>query len=251
MDCLRRARLNSENMSDQIALTREAYARLLSLAVHEFRTPASVVGGYLRMLQSGVGGALTDGQRRMIGEAEKSCARIVTLIAELSDIGKLDGATAVFSESHFDLFQLVHDVASDMPESGDRAVHLQLRGTEAGAPVIGDRTRLASAFSVLLRAVLREQPAATTVVADRRLDEERYAKRAVILITREDAVQQTYDAAPAPLDELRGGLGLGMPLARRVIERYGGRIWTPASGNDRIGELVGIVVSLPLRTDRI
>ena len=38
-----------------------------------------------------------------------------------------------------------------------------------------------------------------------------------------------------------------MPLARRVIERYGGRIWSPALGEDEAGERAGIVVSLPLR----
>ena len=55
------------------------YPPLLSLAVHEFRTPRQVVGGYLRMLQRDGGGPLTDRQRHMIDEAEKSCARLVAL----------------------------------------------------------------------------------------------------------------------------------------------------------------------------
>ena len=235
-------------MSDPASPTHDAYAQLLSLAVHEFRTPASVVGGYMRMLQSGVAGTLTDGQRKMISEAEKSCARIVGLIAELSDISKLDGGTALFSETRFDVFQLINEVASDMHESDDREVHLEVRGASEGAPITGDRTRLMSAFKVLLRAVLREQPSATTVVADRRLDAKSHTAHAVILIARDDNVQKTYDAPPAPLDELRGGLGLGMPLARRVIERYGGRIWTPALAEGGVGERAGIVVSLPLRS---
>ena len=76
------------------------YPPLLSLAVHEFRTPASVVGGYLRMLQKDQDPPMSERQRHMIDEAEKSCARLVAIVAELSDIGKLDsgivklGATA-------------------------------------------------------------------------------------------------------------------------------------------------------------
>src|SRR2546426_7206730 len=58
-----------------------AYPQLLSLAVHEFRTPASVVGGYLRMLQRDGETALTERQRKMVDEAEKSCGRLVALIA--------------------------------------------------------------------------------------------------------------------------------------------------------------------------
>src|SRR5262245_7992754 len=57
-------------------------AQLLSLAVHEFRTPASVVGGYLRMLQRDVDPPLGERQRKMVDEADKACGRIVALINE-------------------------------------------------------------------------------------------------------------------------------------------------------------------------
>ena len=99
----RRVRLELE-MSDDASSAR-AGVRSAAFARGP-RTPhaRSVVGGYLRMLQSGVGGALSDGQRKMIGEAEKSCARIVTLIGELSDIGKLDGGTVVLSRERLRSF---------------------------------------------------------------------------------------------------------------------------------------------------
>ena len=70
--------------------SKNPYPPLLSLAVHEFRTPASVVGGYLRMLQKDQDPPMSERQRQMIEEAEKSCARLVAIVAELSDIGKLD-----------------------------------------------------------------------------------------------------------------------------------------------------------------
>src|SRR3989440_11496804 len=88
-----------------------SYPQLLSLAVHEFRTPASVVGGYLRMLQRDTDPPLSERQRRMIDEAEKSCARLVAIVAELSDIGKLDGAAISLGREPLDLFSLAGGVA--------------------------------------------------------------------------------------------------------------------------------------------
>ena len=44
--------------------TEESYPKLISLAVHELRSPASVVGGYLRMLQRDTEAPLSDRQRR-------------------------------------------------------------------------------------------------------------------------------------------------------------------------------------------
>jgi signal transduction histidine kinase len=198
------------------------------------------------MMQSGVGGTVSDAQRKMINEAEKGCGRLVELIGELSDIGKLDAELLPLAEERFDLFQLIGDVASDMHEAEDREVKLLLRGATQGAPVIGDRGRLNKAFSVLFRAVLREQPAAATVVADRRIEGNGDAARAVILIARQECVQQTYDAQKSPLDELRGGLGLGLPLARRVIERHRGQVWSPAAdGGDGAAVRAGMIVSIP------
>src|SRR5436305_8207246 len=88
-----------------------ACARLLSLAVHEFRTPASVVGGYLRMLLRDTESPLSERQRKMIDEAEKSCSRLVGLIAELSDVAKLDSGQIGFARQPLDAFVLIAEVA--------------------------------------------------------------------------------------------------------------------------------------------
>ena len=93
------------------------YPELLSLAVHEFRTPASVVGGYLRMLQRD-SESFTERQRKMIDEAEKSCARIVALISELSDVSKLDAGIITLNRQPLDMFALLGEVVKAIVETG-------------------------------------------------------------------------------------------------------------------------------------
>ena len=139
--------------------TTESYLQLLGLAVHEFRTPASVVGGYLRMLQRDAAGELNDRQRKMIDEAEKSCARLVTLIAEMSDVAKLDSGAIALARQPVDIFALVSDVVVDVQEARDREVRLEVRGEDGAAHVNGDATRLRAAFDAVFRAVLREKAA--------------------------------------------------------------------------------------------
>lgn len=213
------------------------YAELLSLAVHEFRTPASVVGGYLRMLQR-EDPPPAPRQKTMIDAAEKSCARLVALIAELSELAKLDAGTALVQEDRFDLFQTISEVAATVPEVGDREVLLQVRGEATGAPMRGDLIRIRAAFGAFFRSVLREQPASGTVVVDRH----RQGSSAITVIAEASGVQAAYDAAPRPFEEKRGGLGLLLPIGRRVIERHGGRIWSPSAP----GPATALIVSLPL-----
>jgi signal transduction histidine kinase len=226
----------------------QAYAQLLSLAVHEFRTPASVVGGYLRMLQNDTQVPLHERHRKMVDEAAKSCGRLVALITEMSDISKLDSGQAAVKDEAFDVFQVIHEVAETVHEAADREVRLQVQGEAAGATIMGDLTRLRPAISAYIRAVLREQPSACTVVVDRKLTRDQGQSSAVIVIAPEQAVQQAYESAPAAFEEKRGGLGLALPLARRVVERHGGRVWSPAtSGGPESANLRGaIIFSLPL-----
>src|SRR5262249_52072214 len=128
--------------------TAEQYPQLISLAVHELRTPASVVGGYLRMLQKD-SEPLSHHQRKMNDEAEKSCARMVAIIAELSDVGKLDAGLIHLQSKPIDVFALIEDVAAHVHEAKERDVHLELHGPSTGAPMSGDAIRLRAAFDAL------------------------------------------------------------------------------------------------------
>ena len=185
----------------------ESYTQLLSLAVHEIRTPVSVVGGYLRMLQRDSDPPLSDRQKHMVEEAERSCARIVAIVAELSDIGKLDGGLITLAQRPLDVFALVGEVAELVHEAKDREVHLTLRGDEVGAPMSGDAVRLGAAFNAIFRAILREKPGPATVVAERRRVARDGKSAAVVIVSDEASVQEAYEREPAPFYEKRGGLG--------------------------------------------
>jgi len=205
-----------------------SYPQLLSLAVHEFRTPASVVGGYLRMLQRDTDANLSERHRKMIDEAEKSCARLVALIAELGEIGKLDSGAITLGHQPIDFFGLVAEVAEHMHEAEDRGVHLIAKGEGDRAMLPGDAGRLRSAVDAVFRAILREKAGPCDVIADRRRDVRDGRPCAVVVVSDADSVATAYGRAQRRFDETRGGLGLALPLARRVIEAHGGQLLAPA-----------------------
>ena len=208
-----------------------AYPALISLAVHELRTPASIVGGYLRMLHKDQEPPMSERQRRMIDEAEKSCARLVAMVAELSEIGKLDSGMLKLAQQRLDLFALIEQVADLVHEASDRDVKLKLSGPSDGARLTGDANRLRAAIDGIFRAILREKAGPSTVIAERRLETRDGRECAVVIVAENGSVQEAYGREPAPFDEGRGGLGLALPLARRVIEGHGGRLWAPANAS--------------------
>jgi signal transduction histidine kinase len=180
------------------------------------------------MLQRDAAGELNDRQRKMIDEAEKSCARLVALIAELSDVSKLDSGAIALARQPVDLFALVSDVAEHVQEAKDRDVRLEVQGENGAAKLAGDAPRLRSAFDAVFRAVLRETAGPCLVVAERRRETRGGQPTAVVVVSEAGSVQAVYERDRDTFDEKRGGLGLALPLARRVIEGHGGRLSAPA-----------------------
>lgn len=215
-----------------------AFPRALSLAVHEFRTPVTVVSGYLRMLLKEQGGPLTEKQRKMLEEAERSCGRIGALVSEMSELGKLEGGELAVARQAFDLAPLVAELASGMHEGNDRGVRLEVRGVDRALAVQGDRTRLAAAIRALMHAALRERGDPGVIVADCSVLADSAPSFVVIAIGDDEtviALRAAARGAPPSFDEWRGGLGLALPVARRVIEAHGGALWSAVGDRPRAG----------------
>src|SRR3954471_7458531 len=103
------------------------WPRLLSLSVHELRTPISVVAGYLRMVLKEPAGTLDERCRSMLENAEKSCARLSALVAEMSDLSALEAGTAAFKKAPVDIRSLLTAAIGALPGLADQNVTVELR----------------------------------------------------------------------------------------------------------------------------
>ena len=205
--------------------------RVVALAVHELRTPVTVVAGYLRMLLKEQGGPLTDRQRKMLEEAERSCGRMGALVEEMSEFGKLVSRELGLARAEFDLAALIREVASGMQDA-DRGVSVEARGAGGQVMVVGDRARVAAAIKALLHSAIRERGEPGVVVAECRIVD----TWGVVAVGDEALLPSLARAAgdaPPEFDEWRGGMGLSLPIARRVVEALGGAVWSSTEGPSR------------------
>lgn len=219
------------------------WPRLLSLSVHELRTPVTVVAGYIRMLLKDRAGAVTDQQRRLLEKAEKSCGRLAALLTEMSDLSNLEANTASFNRNHVDLQGILADTIASLPEVPDREITVTLSPTHGSAAVEGDPVRLKTAFTSLLNALGRELVTSTELFVRERSGDYQGRPATWIAIADADHIDGLASAGPETLttfDEWRGGCGLSLAVARRVINAHGGAMWSPADGTK-----AGAVVVIP------
>ena len=219
------------------------WPRLLSLSVHEFRTPMTVVAGYIRMLLKDRAGPLTDQQRRLLEEAEKSCARLSALLVEMTDLAALEAGTATFNKSAVDIRGVLTDAIASLPAAGDNPVEIRLTTSDASFSAQGDAVRLKTAFGALLYALRRELVTSNELFVKEHEAQFRGRPASWIAAGDGDHIGALETATPESLstfDEWRGGCGLSLAIARRVIEGHGGAIWSPGQGLK-----AGAVVALP------
>jgi signal transduction histidine kinase len=221
------------------------WPKVLSLAVHEFRTPITVVAGYIRMLLKDRAGPLNDQQRRLLEEAEKSCGRLSSLVAEMSELSHLDDASAAFTRSVGDLIELLRTAIAALPELPDRDIRVELLPAQNRLPIDADAKRLTAALASLLGALRREVVAGDRLLVrsvDRTLGGRRVSWIAIAHAERIDELAEADPETLSAFDELRGGCGLSLTIARRIIAAHDGRVWSPP---DRARSAA--VVMLPVR----
>jgi two-component system cell cycle sensor histidine kinase PleC len=203
---------------------------LISLSAHELRAPLSPILGYLRMLLMESAGPLADSQRQMLLEVEKSCARLAGVLAEMSELAQLESRTAPMNRGTVNLHAILTAAIAALPKPQGQDVAIELTADTA-ITVHGDAVRLRTAFSSILNALRRELVTSNQMAV--RVDLQEAGGPPTVRITIGDVIQidelvRLGQARRTTFDEFRGGSGLSLPNARRIIESHGGRLWSAA-----------------------
>lgn len=196
--------------------------RLMALLAHEMRSPGAVVSGYLRMLKSSAP-ELPSREQKMIDEANRSCGRLMHIVQELSDLGELESQE--LKRSPLSIFTLCDEVVQSASDDGADVTFL-CDDADRDVRIDGHEARLKQAVSSLIAAVVRER--GTAPVEARGFVTRRSAPTAVIAFGEPGAMTSADDILKhqqAPFDRWRGGMGLSLPIAHRIVLAHQGALW--------------------------
>jgi PAS domain S-box-containing protein len=219
----------------------------LATLSHELRTPLNAILGWLQMLQGGELSPARAAQAiQVIGRNARLQAQLIEDILDVSRIiaGKLDIERVPVS-----LTQLLETVIAGVAPAAE-AKRLELR-QEVGRdlpPVDGDPKRLHQVLNNVLSNAIKFTPEGGCVVL------RCYADLAAVNIVVEDSgvgippeflpyVFDRFRQADSRSTRTHGGLGLGLAIARHLIDQHGGAIQARSDGE---GTGAAISIRLPV-----
>jgi PAS domain S-box-containing protein len=218
-----------KRQEEQVQLARVTEAlrlrdEFLSIASHELRTPLSALQLYLDTMLNGVASD-EDRLRKKVEKAKRSSERLADLVDALLDASRISSGKIELAKEPCDLADTARDVIERLREAAEVArCTLTL---DAAEPVIAvcDRLRIEQVLMNLVANAFRHAPRSSV---DLRVAREGDFALIEVLDTGpglpEAALDRIFDRFERASPIERGGLGLGLYVARQIIEAHGGTI---------------------------
>lgn len=201
---------------------RSAADELVTVVAHDLRNYVGPVHGRLHLLRQRALREGRDADLRDADSALRSLDRLVHVLTDLLDVGRIDQGLFHLERSSLDLVALVREASAAM-QLTDRSISVE---APPELVVEGDATKLRQAFDNLLSNSAKYSPSGKTVRVTVRLDPE--GPSAVVAIQDEGPGMDPSLAARIFTRFGRGpgsqGIGLGLYLAREIALAHGGSL---------------------------
>jgi PAS domain S-box-containing protein len=214
---------------------------------HELRTPLNAVLGYARMLRTGMVSA--DKQHKAIETIERNATSLTQIVEDILDISRIISGKIRLNVQSVDFPQIVQNAIDAVTPAADaRGVRLEAVLDPQANPISGDPERLQQVFwNLLTNAVKFTSRGGRVQVRLERINShiEVSVADTGIGISPEflPHVFERFRQADASTSRERGGLGLGLSIARQLVEMHGGTIQAFSGG---VGKGATFAVTLPL-----
>jgi K+-sensing histidine kinase KdpD len=220
-------------------------SEVMATLSHELRTPLAAIKGYSTALLLEEVAWSDEKRHEFLRLIDEECDNLQAMISDILDSALIDVGHLAIEHQPVRLERLAHEIADEMQRRTDR--HHLLIDFPTGFPIVdADPRRVRQVMRNILDNAIKYSPNGGLIV----LRGEMRSKDVVISIadqgvgiSPEDLIPlfEKYFRVKAPTGYHVPGTGLGLPVARAIVEAHAGRIWAES----KVGQGTTLYFSLP------
>jgi signal transduction histidine kinase len=232
----------------QLEILNRHKSQFLANMSHELRTPMNAILGYTELIQDKIYGAVPQPIQDVLGRIDKSGRHLLRLINDVLDLSKIDAGHLLLSPSDGSMKEIVYTVVSSMESL---ATEKGLRLTVALPPDLPpgrfDERRITQVLLNLVGNAIKFTEAGevgvTVALSDGAFNVSVSDTGPGISPADQETIFEEFQQVDTSSTRSKGGTGLGLTIAKRIIEMHGGRMWVESS----LGSGATFLFTLPVR----
>lgn len=203
-------------------------SEFLAAMSHELRTPLNAIGGYVELLNLGIGGPTTAEQQEYLGRIRKSQQHLLGIISDLLNFSRIEAGHLRYEVEPVALASVIEAVAPMVePAAAAKKIEVKAKPLASRCVALGDRARIDQILLNLLSNAIKCTAAGGTVIVQCAAK----GKTASIAVTdtgrgvpkdKLESIFEPFVQLGRSLSSSHEGMGLGLSISRDLARAMGG-----------------------------
>ena len=240
-----------ERLYQQLEAASRHKSQFLANMSHELRTPLNGILGLTEMILDKIYGEVPEKIRSALEDVQASGRHLLGLINDVLDLSKIEAGRVTLSLHDYSMQEVVQAVFTAMqPLAAAKNLALKVTMPPDLPPGKGDQRRITQVLMNLVGNAIKFAETGEVLVQVGISDGSFLASVSDtgpgIAPVDQERIFEEFQQVVGSSSRSKGGTGLGLTIAKRIIEMHGGRIWVES----KVGVASTFSFTLPLRVER-
>ncbi|MFH0984427.1 MAG: HAMP domain-containing sensor histidine kinase [Candidatus Omnitrophota bacterium] len=214
--------------SETVKKMNEQMKSFVANVSHEIRGPLSIIKESFDIIHSGTVGEINEEQKRCLSAGERTADRLIRLLGDLLSLAKLEAGHMQLQKEMFAVAPFVDEImVSYRGQISKKGLTFKLEMAPDLGAIRVDRDRISEVIINLLNNAIKYTPSGGTLTV--KLEGNREEVRFEIADTGPGIpkafLTKVFDKFERITAEKQEGTGLGLPIAKEIVELHRGKIW--------------------------
>jgi len=234
----RALRKSAEKLAKEFERLDRAKSQFILATQHHLRTPLSIIKGYVSMILEGSYGKVEEKTKKAVSGIQEAIDRLIKLVNEFLDISQLQVGREILKKEEIQIEQLIKEIIEELrPMARERGIYLKFESPRELPKIKLDRGKIKTAiFSIVDNGIKYTEKGGVEIKLEGNERIKIIVKDTGIGLSSEEfknLFTGFFERGKEAEKIYTTGRGIGLYIAKNIIEAHQGKIWAESKGKDR------------------